>query len=85
MALSKKLPKQWRKSLSSKYLFLISLLFHTVLLKCLIYSRVGISDSPWCNNSCRTYQELGQGDFYSFGQENVPFLLIYLLPSHKSL
>ena len=33
--------------------------------------------------SCRAYQELGQADFYSFDQEKVPFLLIYLLPSLK--
>ena len=38
--------------------------FHTALLKCFICSRVAILDSPWCNNSCRGYQELGQGDFY---------------------
>ena len=28
----------------------VFLLFHTVLLKCFIYSRVGILDSTWCNN-----------------------------------
>ena len=44
---------------------------------------VGILDSPWCNRSSRAYRELGQGDFYSFDQEKVPLLLIYLLPSHK--
>ena len=59
------------------------LLFHTALLKCFIYSRVDILDSPWCNNPCRAYEELGQGDFYSFDQEKVPFLLVYLLPTHK--
>ena len=59
------------------------LLFPTALLKCFIYSRVGTLDSPWCNNSCRTYQELGQGDFYSFDQEKVPFLLICLLSTQK--
>ena len=31
------------------------------LLKCFICSGVGILDSLWCNNSCRAYQELGQG------------------------
>ena len=41
------------------------------------YSRVGILDFPWCNNSCHAFQELGQGDFYSFDQEKVPFLLIF--------
>ena len=63
--------------------FLTSLLFHTALLKRFIYSRVGILDSPWRNNPCCAYQELGQGDSYSFGQEKVPVLLIYLLPTHK--
>ena len=53
------------------------------LLKCFIYSRVGILEFPWCNNPCRTYQELNLGDFYSFNQEKVPFLLIFLLPTHK--
>ena len=52
------------------------LLFHTALLKCFIYSSAGILESPWCNNPC-------QGGFYSFDQEKVPFLLIYLLPTHK--
>ena len=42
-----------------------------------------ILDPPWCNNSCRTYQELGQGNFYSFDPEKVWFLSIYLLPTHK--
>ena len=59
------------------------LLFHTALLKCFIYSRVGVLDSPWCNNPCSAYQELGQGDFYSFDQEKVTFLLIYSLHTHK--
>ena len=40
-------------------------------------------DTSWCNNSCRAYQELGQGDFYLFNQEKALFLLIYLLPTHK--
>ena len=52
------------------------LLFDTVLLKCFVYSRVGILDYPWCNNPCRAYQELGQGDFYSFDQK-----FIYCLPT----
>ena len=60
------------------------LLFNTALLKCFIYSRVAILDSPWSNNPCCAYQELGQGDFYSLEQEKVPFLLIYLLPTHKN-
>ena len=49
------------------------LLFNTALLKCFIYSRVAILDSPWCSNHCRACQELGQGDFYSFDQKKVPF------------
>ena len=56
------------------------LLFHTALLKlkCFIYSRVDI------NNSCRTYQELGQGDFYSFNQESSrPFNLFSTYPQKK--
>ena len=61
------------------------LLFHMTLLKCFIYSRVGILDSPWGNNPCRAYQELSQGDFYSLDQEKVPFLLIYLLPTTKKM
>ena len=52
------------------------LLFDTALLKCFVYSRVGILDYPWCNNPCRAYQELGQGDFYSFDQK-----FIYYLPT----
>ena len=60
-----------------------SMLFHKALLKCFICSTVGILYSPWCNNSCRAYQKLGQGDFYSFDQEKVPFLLIHLLPTCK--
>ena len=58
------------------------LLFHTTLSKCFLYSRVGILDSPWCNNPYCPYQELGQGDFSSFDQEKVLFLLIYLLPTY---
>ena len=50
------------------------LLFHTALLICFICSRVAILDSPWCNNCCRGYQELGQVDFYYFDQEKVPYL-----------
>ena len=58
------------------------LFFQTALLKCFIYSRVRTIDSPWCINSCRAYQESGQGNLYSFNQEKVPFL-IYLQPTHK--
>ena len=59
------------------------LLFHTVLLKCLIYSSSGILYSPWYNNSCRAYHELRQSDFYAFEQEKLPFLSSHLLPIHK--
>ena len=52
------------------------LLFDTVLLKCFVYSRVCILDYPWCNSPCCAYQELGQGDFYSFDQK-----FIYYLPT----
>ena len=55
------------------------------LLNCFICSRVGVLDSPWCSNSCRGYQEVVQGDFYSLDQEQVPLLLIYLLPTHKNM
>ena len=44
-------------------------------------SIVGILESAY--NPCRAYQELNQGDFYSFDQEKIPFLLIYLLPTRK--
>ena len=37
--------------------------------------------SAWCNNSCRAYQKLGQGDFYSFDQEKVSFISSYLRPT----
>ena len=36
-----------------------------------------------CNSSCHAYHELRQGDFYSFGQEKIPFLSSYLLPTQK--
>ena len=34
-------------------------------------------------NPYRAYQELGQGDFYSYDQVKFSFLLIYLLPTHR--
>ena len=52
------------------------LLSDTAPLKCFVYSRVGILDYPWCKNPCCAYQELGQGDFYSFDQK-----FIYCLPT----
>ena len=52
------------------------LLLNTALLKCFVYSKVGILDYPWCNNPCHAYQELDQGDFYSFDQK-----FIYYLPT----
>ena len=48
----------------------------TALLKCFAYSQIGILDYPWCNSPCGAYQELGQGDFYSFDQK-----FIYYLPT----
>ena len=50
------------------------LLFDTALLKCFVYSRVGILDYPWRNNPCCAYQELGQGDFYSLDQKFIYYL-----------
>ena len=50
--------------------------FDTALLKCFVFSRVGILDYPCCSNPCGAYQELGQGDFYSFNQK-----FIYYLPT----
>ena len=35
---------------------------------------MGILDYPWCNNPCCTYQELGQGDFYSSDQKFIYYL-----------
>ena len=52
------------------------LLFDMALLKCFVYSRVGILDYPWCKNPCCAHQELGPGDLYSFGQK-----FIYYLPT----
>ena len=45
----------------------------------------GFINSPWCNNSSRTYQELVQGDFYSFDQEKVSSLLICITYTHKNV
>ena len=45
----------------------------------------GTLDYPWYNNFCRTYQELGQGNFCTFDQKKVPFLQSYLLPTVKNL
>ena len=52
---------------------------------CYYTRRVGILDYLLCNNSCRAYQKLGQGDFYSLDQEEALFRLIYLLPNHKKV
>ena len=51
------------------------LLFHRALLKL----GIQILHAPWCNNLCRAFKELGQSNFYSFDQEKVLFLSIYLL------
>ena len=61
--------------------FILSLKKHS----CYYTRRVAILDCLLCNNSCRVYQKLGQGDFYSFDQEKALFLLIYLLPNHKKV
>ena len=47
-----------------------------------IHQSQGILDSPWWHNSCRSYQELVQGNLYSFDQEKVFLLSSYLLPIH---
>ena len=46
----------------------------TTLLKCFVYSRVGILDYPWCNNPCCAYQELAKGDFYLFDYKSIYYL-----------
>ena len=50
------------------------LLFDTALLKCFVYTRVGILDYPRCKNPCCAHEELGQGDFYSFDQKLINYL-----------
>ena len=57
--------------------------FDTALLKCFVFSRVGILDYPCCNNPCGAYLELGQGDFYSFNQKFVYYLPTKMLPQEK--
>ena len=52
-------------------MFILSL---TALLKCFVYSRIGILDYRWCKNPCYAYQDLGQGDFYSFHQKFICYL-----------
>ena len=37
-----------------------------------------ILDSPWCYNSCYAYQELAQGNIYSFISSGESFLLLKL-------
>ena len=51
--------------------------------KCFTCSSVTacILDSRWCNNSCRTYKELGQGYFYYSIRKKIPSILIYLQPT----
>ena len=61
------------------------LLFDTALLKCFVYSRVCILDYPWCNNPCCAYQELGQGDFYSFDQNFIYYLTTKNLTARKTV
>ena len=77
---------KWIKCVLTEYILYwkMFLLFHTALLKCFILQPIyGILYSSWCNNSCRTYHELRQGDFYSFDLEKVPFYSNYLLPTQK--
>ena len=50
----------------------------------MVQQNLSILHSPWCNKTYRTYQELGKDDFYSFDQEKVPFILIYLLRTCKN-
>ena len=59
------------------------LLFHAAFLKCFICSKAGITYSPWCNNSCRAYKELGQGDFYYSIRKKLYSPSIYLQPTRK--
>ena len=61
------------------------LLFDTALLKCFVYSRVGILDYPWCNNPCRAYQELGQANLYSFDQRFIYYLPTKNVPARKTI
>ena len=61
------------------------LLFDTALLKCFVYSRVGILDYPWCNNPCRAYQELGQANLYSFDQKFIYYLPTKNVTSRKTI
>ena len=53
--------------------------------KCFTCSSIAacILDSRWCNNSCCTYKELGQGYFYYSIRKKAPSLLIYLQPTPK--
>ena len=52
-------------------------LFHLQQSRCLRFSMV--------QQFLSRYQEVVQGDFYSLDQEQVPLLLIYLLPTHKNM
>ena len=61
------------------------LLFDRALLKCFVYSRVGILDYPWCNNPCCAHQELGQGDFYSFDQKFIYYLSTKNVTARKTI
>ena len=61
------------------------LLFDITLLKCFVYGRVGTLDYPWCYNPCRAYQELGQGDFYSFNQKFIYYLSTKNVTTRKTM
>ena len=61
------------------------LLFDMDLLKCFVYSRVGTLDYPWYSNPCCAYQELGQGDFYSFDQKFIYYLTTKNVTARKTV
>ena len=61
------------------------LLFDAALLKCFVYSSVGILDYPWCNNPCCPNQELGQSDFYSFDQKFIYYLTTKNVTERKTV
>ena len=65
------------------YIYIFSL-FHPTFIKFVIYSKVGILDSIWCNNSCRAYQELVQSyTIHSNRKKLSSFQFIYYIPANK--
>ena len=85
------------KTVNEWYVFLMGFIFclgklsccsTRLFKKCFICSRVGILDSPWCNNCCHPYKELGQGGFYYSIRKKLPLQFIYnqlkkMLPRKK--